>query len=69
MALISKRGTPTLGFAAAVEALRALGEQPIRLGQVEQSDPPCYFQLFFAGRRGISRRCLGVDRQHVRPRN
>jgi len=59
-----ERGIPTLGFAAAVERLHALGEQPLRLGGVRQSDPPYYFQLFLAADGTAVLACIGVDQQH-----
>ncbi|MET8838125.1 hypothetical protein ABZV78_30035 [Micromonospora sp. NPDC004540] len=63
-AITRDRGIPTLGFAAAVETLRALGEEPVRLGGVTQLDPPYYFQLFLAADRALVLACIGVDQQH-----
>lgn len=55
------RGIPTLGFAAAVQALREHGEQPVRLGAVDVDDPPYHFQLFFDENLTSIVACLGVD--------
>lgn len=63
--LIRKRGTPTLGFAAAVKALHALDEQPLRLGQVSQFDPPYHFQLFLAADATSVIACIGVDLRNL----
>ncbi|MET8307936.1 hypothetical protein [Micromonospora sp. NPDC005173] len=59
-----ERGIPTRGFVAAVETLHALGEQPLRLGRVNQSDPPYHFQLFLAADGTSVLACIGVDQQH-----
>ncbi|MFB9447162.1 hypothetical protein Dvina_29480 [Dactylosporangium vinaceum] len=56
------RGMATLGFAAAVEALRAYGDRPVRLGAVEVDEPPYHFQLFLAADLTAVIACLGVDR-------
>ena len=63
-AITRDRGIPTLGFAAAVETLHALGEQPVRLGGVTQLDPPYYFQLFLAADAASVLACIGVDQKH-----
>ncbi|WP_328425984.1 hypothetical protein OG470_18525 [Micromonospora sp. NBC_00389] len=59
-----ERGIPTRGLVAAVETLHALGEQPLRLGRVNQSDPPYHFQLFLAVDGTSVLACIGVDQQH-----
>ncbi|MEH1169256.1 hypothetical protein V6V47_28150 [Micromonospora sp. CPCC 205539] len=59
-----ERAIPTLGFAAAVDTLLALGEQPLRLASVTQPDPPYHFQLFLAATGTSVLACLGVDQQH-----
>lgn len=63
-----ERGIPTLGFAEAVETLRALGEQPVRLGGVTQLDPPYYFQLFLTADAASVLACIGVDQRHQQRR-
>ncbi|MEU5566872.1 hypothetical protein [Micromonospora musae] len=59
-----KKGIPTVGFAQAVEALYALGEQPLQIGNVELAEPPYYFQLFFSAETSAVVACIGVDQQH-----
>jgi hypothetical protein len=54
-------GIPTLGFSAAVQALRQYGEQPVRLGAVHVDDPPYHFQLFLDNELTSVIACLGVD--------
>jgi hypothetical protein len=54
-------GIPTLGFPAAVRALRRYGEQLVRLGAVDVSDPPYHFQLFLDKELTSVIACLGVD--------
>lgn len=54
-------GIPTLGFFAAVQALRQHGEQSVRLGAVDVDDPPYHFQLFFDEELTVVIACLGVD--------
>ncbi|RUL90399.1 MULTISPECIES: hypothetical protein [Micromonospora] len=66
-AITRDRGIPTLGFAAAVEALHALGEQPVRLGGVTQLDPPYYFQLFLTADATSVLTCIGVNQKHQQP--
>ncbi|MGK5445069.1 hypothetical protein ACSNN7_25025 [Micromonospora sp. URMC 105] len=68
-AITRDRGIPTLGFAAAVETLYALGEQPVRLGGVTQVDPPYYFQLFLTADATSVLACIGVDQQHQQRRS
>ncbi|WP_433288763.1 hypothetical protein [Micromonospora sp. CA-244673] len=63
-AITRDRGIPTLGFAAAVETLHALAEQPVRLGGVRQPEPPYSFQLFLSADAGSILACIGVDQQH-----
>lgn len=63
-AITRDRGIPTLGFAAAVETLQALGEQPVRLGGVTQLGPPYYFQLFMTADAASVLACIGVDQRH-----
>ncbi|MET8911002.1 hypothetical protein [Micromonospora sp. NPDC004551] len=63
-AITRDRGIPTLGFAAAVETLHALGEQPVRLGGVTQLHPPYYFQLFLTADAASVLTCIGVDQRH-----
>ncbi|MEU8329368.1 hypothetical protein [Micromonospora sp. NPDC048839] len=63
-AITRDRGITTLGFAAAVETLHALGEQPVRIGRVTQLDPPYHFQLFLAADAASVLACIGVDQQH-----
>jgi hypothetical protein len=56
-----QRGIPTLGFAAAVQALHEYGEQPVRLGAVDVDDPPYHFQLFLDENLTSIVACLGVN--------
>jgi hypothetical protein len=56
-----RRGIPTLGFSAAVQALHEYGERPVRLGAVDIDDPPYHFQLFFEESLTSIVACLGVD--------
>ena len=58
-------GIPTLGFPAAVDALRQHGEQPIKVGAVDTEDPPYHFQLFLAEQLTSVVACLGVDQDHA----
>jgi hypothetical protein len=53
-------GTPTLGFAEAVEQLGAAGSAGLRLGQVEGVDPAYLFMLFVDGTEDRVVACLGV---------
>jgi hypothetical protein len=54
-------GTPTLGFADAVAALRRIGTQPVRLGQVTVTEPPYVFMVFLSGDASTVVACLGID--------
>jgi hypothetical protein len=54
-------GTPTLGFADTVAALRRVGSQPVRLGQVTVTDPPYLFMLFLSDDASTVVGCLGID--------
>jgi len=54
-------GLETLGFAAAVEALRARGQDLVRLGAVDLDDPPYHFQVFLDEPLAAVVACLGVD--------
>jgi hypothetical protein len=56
-----RRGVPTLGFSAAVQALHDYGERQVRLGAVDVDDPPYHFQLFFDENLTSIVACLGVD--------
>jgi hypothetical protein len=63
-------GLPTSGFAAAVAALRAHGERPLRVGAVDVDDPPYRFQVFLDDGLSAVVACLGVDQglgYRVRP--
>jgi hypothetical protein len=64
---LRQRGIPTLGFSAAVGALRRHGEQSIKLGAVIVDDPPYHFQLFLNEQLTSVVACLGID-QHSRYR-
>ncbi|MET7420888.1 hypothetical protein [Dactylosporangium sp. NPDC005555] len=44
--LIQRRGTPEVGFAEAVQALRACSDEFVRIGAVDVQHPPYHFQLF-----------------------
>lgn len=54
-------GLPTLGFARAVDALRAHGEHLIRVGAVDVLDPPFHYQLFLTEDLTTVVAILGVD--------
>jgi hypothetical protein len=54
-------GIPTLGFAAAVEALRGRSEQLVRIGAVDSDDPPYHYQLFLNEDLTAVVAVLGVD--------
>ncbi|MEV0715622.1 hypothetical protein [Asanoa sp. NPDC050611] len=56
-----QEGISTLGFTAAVETLRALGQQPVRLRAVDLDEPPYHFQLFLNADATAVVACLGVD--------
>jgi hypothetical protein len=56
-------GLPTSGFAAAVDALREWGDNPVRIGAVDVADPPYHFQLFFDDGLTAVVACLGVDQR------
>jgi hypothetical protein len=63
-AITRDRGIATLGFAAAVETLHALGGRPVLLGGVTQLDPPYYFQLFLTADAASVLACIGVSQEH-----
>ena len=54
-------GLETLGFAAAVEALRARGQDLVRLGAVDLDEPLYHFQVFLDEPLTAVVACLGVD--------
>ncbi|MEE6260768.1 hypothetical protein [Plantactinospora sonchi] len=56
-------GIPTLGFFAAVEALRAYGDRPVRLGAVDVADPPYHYQLFLDAELTAVIAVIGVDQR------
>jgi len=56
-----RSGIPTVGFAAAVEALRRRGERLVRLGAVDSDRPPYHYQLFFEQDLRAVVAVLGVD--------
>ncbi|MFC7243742.1 hypothetical protein ACFQO7_14805 [Catellatospora aurea] len=58
---VRRAGIPVLGFAAAVDALRAHGERPLRLGAVDLTDGTYHFQLFLDEDLTTVVACLGVD--------
>jgi hypothetical protein len=60
----TRRGIPTVGFARAVDALRAHDEQLIRVGAVDVQDPPYHYQLFLTEDLTTVVAILGVD-QHL----
>jgi hypothetical protein len=62
---MERTGTPTLGFAEAVEALRAHGPGEVLLGSVTMDDPPIHFQLFLTAAGDKLVACLGVDQRPV----
>ena len=57
---MTRSGIPTLGFAEAVEHLRAAGTIGLRLGQVEGTEPAYLFMLFLDGAADRVVACLGV---------
>ncbi|GAA1553242.1 hypothetical protein GCM10009827_087420 [Dactylosporangium maewongense] len=61
--LVQRRGTSEVGFADAVQSLRARGDESILIGAVDVHDPPYHFQLFLnvSATRLIA--CLGVDQR------
>lgn len=61
-------GVPTLGFSAAVDALRNWGEQMIRIGAVDAEDPPYHFQVFLDQALTAVMACLGVEQSRNRRR-
>ena len=50
-----------MGFADAVTALRAVGEELVRIGAVDVEDPPYHFQLFLNEDGTEMIACLGVN--------
>jgi hypothetical protein len=58
-------GTPTVGFAEAVEALRAHAPGEVLLGSVTMDEPPIHFQLFLTTGAEKLVACLGVDQRPV----
>ncbi|MEU0561275.1 hypothetical protein [Dactylosporangium sp. NPDC006015] len=59
--LIHQRGTPEVGFAEAVQALRACGDELVRIGAVDVQHPSYHFQLFLNLSATVVIGCLGVD--------
>ncbi|GAA3382741.1 hypothetical protein [Cryptosporangium minutisporangium] len=59
--LMARKGVPTSGFDAAVTALRAQGDQLIRIGAVDLDDRPYHYQLFVRDDLSAAVACLGVD--------
>ncbi|MGK5742902.1 hypothetical protein [Micromonospora sp. URMC 103] len=59
-----KRDIPTLGFAQAVEALYASGEEPLQVGAVWLADPSYYFQLFLSAGKPAVVACINLDQRH-----
>jgi hypothetical protein len=60
-ALAAASGTATLGFPDALVALRAAGNQLLRLGQVTLANPPYRFMVFLSGDPDAVVACLGVQ--------
>jgi hypothetical protein len=56
-------GIPTLGFAEAVDGLRSMGTEPVRLGQVTVVDPPYLFMVFLTADSSTIVGCLGIGQQ------
>ena len=54
-------GIATLGFPEALVALRAVGAEPVRLGQVTVADPPYLFMIFLAADDAAVVACLGIE--------
>lgn len=66
---MTQSGIPTVGFAAAVEGLRAAGGAPLRMGQVEGVDPSYLFMVFLDATAPRVVACLGVaELDGARPR-
>src|SRR5690349_17451538 len=59
-AQLREAGTRTLGFAAAVQALRSFGQQAVRLGEVRVAGPSYHFQLFLNADLTAVVACLAV---------
>ncbi|GAA1899839.1 hypothetical protein [Asanoa iriomotensis] len=57
---IHRQGIETLGFAAAVETLETLGNQPVLLGRVVSDEPLMSFVLFLTPDTTSVLACLGV---------
>jgi hypothetical protein len=60
---MERTGTPTVGFAEAVQALRAHTPGEVLLGSVTLDDPPIHFQLFLSPGADKVVACLGVDQR------
>jgi hypothetical protein len=54
-------GTATLGFPEGLDALRAVGNQQLRLGQVTLLDHTYRFMLFFDAKLDAVVACIGVE--------
>jgi hypothetical protein len=60
-ALATAEGTSTLGFPEALDALRAAGKQPVRLGTITMAEPPYRFTVFLATEPEGVVACLGIE--------
>ena len=58
-----QRGIPTVGFADAVAELDARGDDLVRIGAVDEDEPPYHFQLFLDEHATTVVACLGVDQR------
>jgi hypothetical protein len=61
--LVQRKGTSEVGFAEAVQSLRACGDEPVLIGAVDIDDPPYHFQLFLNVSATRLVACLGVDQR------
>jgi hypothetical protein len=62
-------GVATLGFPEALVALRAMGTQQLRLGQVALLDNTYRFMLFLAADLSAVLACFGIEsKRYSRPR-
>ena len=59
--LTRRQGISTVGFTSAVDQLRAWQDDLVRIGAVDQDEPPYHFQLFLNEAATVTVACIGVD--------